>query len=995
MSQMTEKRTTSARSGTAAKENHSLAGRHHRQNGQQRSGGGKGIEILDFHESWLEEVEIYKDKMVMAKKLTHHNHEPVSGHPFNSHLSAPNRYQSRISASTPQHRSTAGGGAHSAPAASSATAAAAAAVNTTNARSPPPAALKTRSPPSPRKRQTPEKIVRGSVSSAGDSSKITQSPQRIVIRGIPSPAASTSPKNMSTGVTANSVLQSESYKKVQRARDDASVKSSTLNGGNKRSSLSPPVLTKTAPSSLSCSSTNTLKASPPNKIVVNTFHGSSILNTQQEEKSKLLTQNGLTKSAATALETSLYASLYTQPPNIQPVHHHHLASQRIPGGDQSSSYVGVSLNKGSLHDHHDRKHEDDPCAAIDDINNYDDSDSEEEYVGSPFFLEEDSSESHQSRHTRLVPGKTHSKESVATTDSEASVYFRPDAILSPSLFPNVPPYLNFTSHADKGPPMPAALHRVLKWKLSPVMPKIVKRVVLNSGFRIIKNTTDWMAVWEKHMKSPGFRTIRSHQKYNHIPGSFRIGRKDTMWRSIYNNMKKFGKKEFGFMQKSYIMPDDLENLRQVWPKNASKLTKWIVKPPASARGTGIRIVNKWSQFPKDRPLVVQKYIERPLLINDNKFDMRLYVVLTSINPLRIYMYKDGLARFASVKYSSELSNLDERCMHLTNYSINKFSQNYAKNEDFNACQGHKWTLQSLWSCLENRGVNTKRLWATLRNLVIKGIVSGESGLNRMYRQNVNFRYNCFELFGFDVLLDENLVPWLLEINISPSLHSELPLDLHVKGPLIQAVLNTALYQVPPKLNEHQQTEILQELNLSGPLCHDKRIFTTCLTAEEVRKHNQYTNRSIEFREEYVDTILDNLLPDDVRCLIVAEDELARCKPLERVFPTADTHIYLRYIENARYYNRLLDAWESKYAKKRDVGIALLSRFCREKYHLQVSDAAMEKEPNVALTEIDMLHVRKDEVLDGATTLVLLKPAPEVDSSEAAPNGVTPSLDTRS
>jgi len=65
----------------------------------------------------------------------------------------------------------------------------------------------------------------------------------------------------------------------------------------------------------------------------------------------------------------------------------------------------------------------------------------------------------------------------------------------------------------------------------------------------VADTTDWMAVWEKHMKSPGFRTIRSHQKYNHIPGSFRIGRKDTMWRSIYNNMKKFGKKEFGFMQK--------------------------------------------------------------------------------------------------------------------------------------------------------------------------------------------------------------------------------------------------------------------------------------------------------------------------------------------------------------------------------------------------------------------------------------------------------------
>lgn len=65
--------------------------------------------------------------------------------------------------------------------------------------------------------------------------------------------------------------------------------------------------------------------------------------------------------------------------------------------------------------------------------------------------------------------------------------------------------------------------------------------------------------------------------------------------------------KYNLLQRSYIMPEDLESLRQVWPKNASKLTKWIVKPPASARGTGIRIVNKWSQFPKDRPLVVQKY----------------------------------------------------------------------------------------------------------------------------------------------------------------------------------------------------------------------------------------------------------------------------------------------------------------------------------------------------------------------------------------------------
>ncbi|XP_012159709.1 tubulin polyglutamylase TTLL4 isoform X3 [Ceratitis capitata] len=957
----------------------------------------KGLEILDFHESWLEEVELYKDKLYGQKNLllSSHNHAHT---PHGCKIDAPNHYISMNNkyvvnvptghsehinnnnhipngASASVKRQRGGGGGGVAAAASALTSGPSidpsiinnAALNKTNRisiRSNTAAPLTTPTEATAPmtgvqlllKRPRDEPV--GAPKTAAHNSKRHSHPH---------PQATTTTIAASTTIPLTSTPR-RSASPPKRAVGGAG------GGGGGSGGASNGTATNGATNGLNSNdkSYNSSTSKTLSKIIVNQFHASSLLN-HNERKLELLTQNGLNKMAATAYETSVYASQYMPHDNRTYHNRHH------PIADNgAATYVGVSLAKGGDGDrgrqpNNNNTAEDDPCAvkifsplslrtpAIDDVNDYTDSDSEEDYTGHPFYLASDENETQQSRNIRYLP--THSSTDVtedSEADTEVSEYFKPECILSPSIFPNVPPYLNFSSHADKGPVVPPTLHRVLKWKLSPVMPKIVKRVVLNSGFRIIKNTTDWMAVWEKHMKSPGFRTIRSHQKYNHMPGSFRIGRKDSMWRSIHNNMKKFGTKEFGFMQKSYVMPDDLENLRQVWPKNASRLTKWIVKPPASARGTGIRIVNKWSQFPKDRPLVVQKYIERPLLINDSKFDMRIYVVLTSINPLRIYMYKDGLARFASVKYSSELTTLDDRCMHLTNYSINKFSQNYSKNEDFNACQGHKWTLQSLWSCLETRGVNTKRLWATLRNLVIKAIVSGESGLNRMYRQNVNFRYNCFELFGFDVLLDENIVPWLLEINISPSLHSELPLDLHVKGPLIQAVLNTALYQVPPKLNEKQQKDIQQELKLSGPLCHDKRIFTTCLTAEEVRKHNQFTNRSIEFREEYVDTILDNLLPDDIRCLIITEDEYARCAPLERIFPTPETHTYLKFIDNPRYYNRLLDAWESRYGNFRAQGIELLKRYCADGYHLKVSDAALEKEPDVALTEIDMLHQKKSD-----------------------------------
>lgn len=87
--------------------------------------------------------------------------------------------------------------------------------------------------------------------------------------------------------------------------------------------------------------------------------------------------------------------------------------------------------------------------------------------------------------------------------------------------------------------------------------------------------------------------------------------------------------------------------------------------------------------------------------------------------------------------------------------------------------------------------------------------------------------------------------------------------------------------------------------------------------------------------KYIDAILEKLTPDDVRCLIIAEDELARCTPLERIFPTDQTYKYLKYNDTPRYYNRLLDAWESRYANNRTEGIALLRDYCQSKYHLEV------------------------------------------------------------
>ncbi|XP_037303284.1 tubulin polyglutamylase TTLL4 isoform X5 [Manduca sexta] len=547
--------------------------------------------------------------------------------------------------------------------------------------------------------------------------------------------------------------------------------------------------------------------------------------------------------------------------------------------------------------------------------------------------------------TVVTPKKLNSKESPLSLPESVS------SCLRASLFPRVPPYLKFVAHDEAMPlKIPLPIQKHLKWKLTTITPIVVKKTLTNSGFRLVKSdcdtaecpqeeTVEWIGIWGKHMKSIMFRAIKDGQKMNHFPGTFQIGRKDRLWRNLQKLASKYGVSEFGIMPKTYVLPHDLKLLKHDWEKYAANNEKWIIKPPASARGTGIKVVSRWTQIPKKRPVVVQRYVSKPYLINGNKFDMRLYVLVTSVHPLRIYLYKDGLARFASVKYNDELTSLNDRYMHLTNYSINRLSKNYTPNEDFTACEGHKWTLQTLFHYLKTeKNVNTDALWNAMKDLVIKTIISGEASISALTKANITSRYNCYELFGIDVLLDEDLKPWLLEVNISPSLHSASPLDIHVKGPLVTTVLNIAQFQVPVRTNLEMLSKDKPH-KLAG-LPYDSRLYTVYLSKEERDKHIIYTN--MEDREMYLRDILSTLTPDDVRHLIQAEDELTQTGDMERVFPTNHTHKYLAYLAGPRYYNRLFDAWETRYGNNRNLGIDLLRNLCDIGYHLETPPVPLKR-----------------------------------------------------
>jgi tubulin polyglutamylase TTLL6/13 len=106
-------------------------------------------------------------------------------------------------------------------------------------------------------------------------------------------------------------------------------------------------------------------------------------------------------------------------------------------------------------------------------------------------------------------------------------------------------------------------------------------------------------------------------------------------------------------------------------KTPSNRPVYIVKPEAGCQGRGIFLTNNHEDLNPEDHYVVQKYIKNPLLIDDLKFDCRLYVLLLSVDPLRIYLFEEGLARFSTDAYKPpSKKNMQNMYMHLTNYAIN-------------------------------------------------------------------------------------------------------------------------------------------------------------------------------------------------------------------------------------------------------------------------------------------------------------------------------------
>lgn len=189
-------------------------------------------------------------------------------------------------------------------------------------------------------------------------------------------------------------------------------------------------------------------------------------------------------------------------------------------------------------------------------------------------------------------------------------------------------------------------------------------------------------------------------------------------------------------------------------------------------------------------------------------------------------------------------------MHLTNYAVNKFASNFVQNKDAKLDSvGHKRSLKFTMRYLKNvKGEDTETLWDNIKDIIVKTLIAGHPTLNHVYKscQPDDLENSlCFEILGFDIMLDHRCKPILLEVNHSPSFSTDSPLDYKIKSELIRDTIKLLGMSAKRKnFYKQQMQEDMEKRMLTGKSQKPQGTFKDKLKADFMNVRDQYELKNL-------------------------------------------------------------------------------------------------------------------------------------------------------
>lgn len=278
----------------------------------------------------------------------------------------------------------------------------------------------------------------------------------------------------------------------------------------------------------------------------------------------------------------------------------------------------------------------------------------------------------------------------------------------------------------------------------------------------------WDTCWFTGMPDAAeFRKVGPGRTINHIPGNNALTIKSRLYESV-SRMRDRVSGQFGcgheavdrldFLPRVYSMPHDYHLLQQAALDDPGQ--RWILKPKNASRGRGIRVVSDIASVPMEPSWMVQQYLANPHTMRQRKYVLRLYVLVSSIDPLRVYLHRQGFAKLASAPY--DVNDVDNPFSQLTNPDINALNGGAEVPVEF-------VDLDRYRGWLREQGHDDERLFERIRDLVTLTVISAVESMRRQSAACGADPRGCYELLGLDCLIDDQLKPWILECNLSPSL----------------------------------------------------------------------------------------------------------------------------------------------------------------------------------------------------------------------------------
>ncbi|CAL7950013.1 unnamed protein product [Xylocopa violacea] len=251
------------------------------------------------------------------------------------------------------------------------------------------------------------------------------------------------------------------------------------------------------------------------------------------------------------------------------------------------------------------------------------------------------------------------------------------------------------------------------------------------GFKRTDDPLNWDLLWAHDYPfrslSSHLNKLKTHQRINHFPGCGYI-----------TNKVDLSTTESRYMLPAFKMPEQHEEFFRYAEQHPQKM---FVQKSNDHRGISIKSMSGINSTITGA--FMQEFIQRPFLVDGYKFDIGIYTVITSIDPLRVYMYKVGddylpIWNVPSLK---------------TYYTKLKFSM----KDSFDAY-------------VRSQGKDPEKIWNGVREAIKEITLSKENHIKEAVHR-FGYGRNFFELIRIDFALDEDLNVYIMEANMSPNLSS--------------------------------------------------------------------------------------------------------------------------------------------------------------------------------------------------------------------------------